>query len=46
MRNAVEDMKKRKSSDLRSRKSKLAELLAREDKKYEIEFMEGLETPE
>lgn len=39
-------MRKRKASDLRSRKAKLAELLAREDKQYELEFMEGLETPE
>ena len=32
MRNAVEDMRKRKATDLRARKAKLAELLAREDK--------------
>lgn len=46
MRNAVEDMRKRKASDLRGRKAQLAELLAREDQQYEREFMEGLETPE
>jgi hypothetical protein len=46
MRNAVEDMKKRKTTDLRARKAKLAELLAFEDKIYEKEFLDNLETPE
>ena len=46
MRNAVEDMRKRKATDLRGRKARLAELLAIEDKMYEKEFLEGLETPE
>ena len=35
MRNAVEDMRRRKASDLRSRKAKLAQLLAAEDAQYE-----------
>ena len=35
MRNAVEDMRKRKATDLRGRKARLAELLAIEDKMYE-----------
>lgn len=46
MRNAMEDMRKRKATDLKARKAKLAELLAREDKMYEQEFLESLETPE
>jgi hypothetical protein len=46
MRSAVEDMKKRKQSDVRGRKAQLAELLAKEDKIYENEFLENLETPE
>jgi len=39
MRNAVEDMRKRKSSDLRARKAKLADMLAKEDQLYESEFL-------
>jgi len=46
MRNAIEDMKRRKASDLQGRKAKLAELLQAEDRMYEKEFMENLETPE
>ena len=39
-------MKKRKAADLAKRKILLAELLAAEDKMYEQEFMNNLETPE
>jgi len=46
MRNAVNDMKKRKASDLQGRKARLADLLQGEDKMYEKEFMDNLETPE
>lgn len=46
MRNAVEDLRRRKASDLHSRKAKLAELLKQEDAMYEREFMASLETPE
>ena len=40
------DIKRRKQSDLISRRQKLAALLASEDKVYEQEFMNSLETPE
>jgi hypothetical protein len=46
MRNAVEDMRKRKATDLKARKQRLAELLAQEDAVYEQEFMNSLETPQ
>lgn len=46
MRNAVEDMRRRKASDLHARKAKLAELLRTEDAQYEQEFLKSLETPE
>lgn len=46
MRNAIDDMRKRKATDLRSRKARLADLLAAEDKMYEQEFLQSLETPE
>jgi len=46
MRNAVEDMRKRKATDLRARKAKLAQMLAAEDAQYEQEFLKTLETPE
>ena len=39
-------MRKRKASDLESRKAKLAALLAAEDAMYEQEFNDNLETPE
>jgi hypothetical protein len=39
-------MKKRAATDLRVRKAKLASLLAAEDKSYEMEFLNNLETPE
>jgi len=39
-------MKKRQASDLQSRRQELAMLLAEEDKMYEQEFMNNLETPE
>jgi len=39
-------MKKRAATDLKVRKAKLASLLAAEDKQYEMEFMNNLETPE
>lgn len=44
--NRLEDLKKRQESDIISRRAKLAALLAAEDKQYEMEFMDNLETPE
>lgn len=44
--NRIEDLRRRQDSDLHSRRSKLANLLAGEDAQYEKEFMENLETPE
>ena len=46
VKNAVDDMRKRKASDLNIRKARLAAMLAAEDKLYEQEFMQTLETPE
>ena len=46
MRNAVEDIRRRKATDLQARKAKLAQLFQQEDQMYEREFMENLETPE
>ena len=46
VRNRIQDMKKRQHSDLAARKIKLAQLLAMEDKVYEKEFQDNLETPE
>jgi cytochrome c556 len=46
VRNRIEDMRKRKASDLESRKAKLAALLEAEDRMYEKEFNDNLETPE
>ena len=46
VRDRISDMKKRAAADLKSRKAKLAQLLASEDQQYEKEFMENLETPE
>lgn len=39
IRNAVEDMRRRKETDLRARKAKLAQLLQEEDRMYEQEFL-------
>lgn len=44
--NRIEDLRRRQESDLHARRAKLAALLAAEDKQYETEFMENLETPE
>lgn len=46
IRNAIDDIKKRKATDLNARRAKLAELLQNEDKIYEQEFLQSLETPE
>ena len=46
VKNRIEDMEKRRASDLNARKARLAEVLAAEDEQYEREFMENLETPE
>jgi len=46
MRNAIDDIKKRRASDLNSRRTALAEILKNEDKQYEQEFLQSLETPE
>lgn len=45
-RNRIQDIQKRHESDVVQRRAKLAALLAAEDKQYEIEFMDSLETPE
>jgi len=42
----VAALKARNESDLYTRRQKLAVLLAAEDKQYEQEFMDNLETPE
>ena len=39
-------MRRRKASDLEQRKAKLAGLLESEDRMYEKEFNDNLETPE
>jgi hypothetical protein len=39
-------MRKRRASDLEGRKAKLAALLESEDRMYEKEFHDNLETPE
>lgn len=46
VRNAIDDIKKRKATDLNARRAKLADLLKAEDKQYEQEFLQSLETPE
>ena len=46
MKSRINDLKKRQATDLRARRAKLAALLAAEDKQYEKEFMDNLETPE
>lgn len=46
VRNRVADMKKRQASNLEQRKAKLAALLSAEDKIYEKEFQDNMETPE
>lgn len=46
IRNRIEDMRRRQAANLEVRKAKLAELLAAEDRIYEQEFNDNLETPE
>ena len=46
VRNRIEDMRRRQAANLEQRKAKLAELLAAEDRIYEQEFNDNLETPE
>lgn len=46
VRNRIDDMRKRKALDLEERKKKLAALLEAEDRMYEKEFNDNLETPE
>jgi hypothetical protein len=46
VRNAIDDIKKRKATDLNARRAKLADLLKAEDRMYEAEFLQSLETPE
>lgn len=46
VRNRIEDMRRRNAANLEQRKAKLAELLAAEDRIYEQEFNDNLETPE
>ena len=42
----MQDLKKRQESNIIERRAKLAAVLAAEDKQYEKEFMDNLETPE
>ena len=44
--NRLADIRKRAESDLASRRVKLANILAAEDKQYEAEFLANMETPE
>ena len=46
VRNRIVDMKRRQASDLEARKAKLAALLEAEDRIYEQEFNDNMETPE
>ena len=46
VRNRVADMKRRQASDLEARKARLAALLEAEDRIYEQEFNDNMETPE
>lgn len=46
VRNRIEDMRRRQAVNLEQRKGKLAQLLAAEDRIYEQEFNDHLETPE
>lgn len=46
VRNRIQDMKRRQAANLEMRKAKLAELLAAEDRIYEQEFNDNMETPE
>ena len=46
VRNRIEDMRRRNAANLEQRKARLAEMLAAEDRVYEQEFNDNLETPE
>lgn len=46
VRNRIADIKKREASNLNLRKARLAALLEAEDRMYEKEFHDNLETPE
>ena len=46
VRNRIADMKRRKATDLEARKARLAALLEAEDRIYEQEFNDNMETPE
>lgn len=46
VRDRISDMRRREAMNLEQRKGKLAELLAAEDRIYEQEFNDNLETPE
>ena len=46
VKNRIADMKRRQASNLEERKAKLAALLDAEDRMYEQEFQNSLETPE
>ena len=46
VRNRIADMKRRKATDLDARKARLAALLEAEDRIYEQEFNDNMETPE
>ena len=46
VKNRIVDMKRRKATDLDARKARLAALLEAEDRIYEQEFNDNMETPE
>ena len=46
VKNRIEEMRRRQAANLEQRKARLAELLAAEDRIYEKEFNDNLETPE
>lgn len=45
VKNRITDMRRRQAVNLEQRKAKLAELLAAEDRIYEQEFNDNMETP-
>ena len=46
VRNRIDDMRKREAANLEERRARLAALLEAEDRMYEKEFNDNLETPE
>ena len=46
VRNRIDDMRKREAANLEERRARLAAMLEAEDRMYEKEFNDNLETPE